>query len=76
MVKCGISRTIAGWLTPMICWPRSVRPNGFSSRTDTTREFFLLVNYTNNELQGINILKLRLPNGLKCCLTFFYCRNG
>ena len=48
-------------------------------RTDTTREFFLkrkLINYTKNELQGINILKLRLPNGLKCCLKFFYCQNG
>ena len=40
----------------------------------TTREYFLkrkLINYTQNELQGINILKLRLPNGLKCCLNFF-----
>ena len=35
-----------------------------------------LINYTKNELQGINILKLRLPSGLKCCLKFFYCRNG
>ena len=34
-----------------------------------------LINYTKNELQGINILKLRLPNGLKCCFKFFYCRN-
>ena len=48
-------------------------------RTDTTREIFFkrkLINYTKNELQGINILKLRLPNGLKCCLKFVYCRNG
>ena len=47
--------------------------------TDTTREKKFkrkLINYTKNELQGINILKLRLPNGLKCCLNFFYCRNG
>ena len=52
---------------------------GKELRTDTTREFFFkrkLINYTKNELQGINILKLRLPNGLKCCLNFFYCRNG
>ena len=35
-----------------------------------------LINYTKNESQDINILKLRLPNGLKCCLNFFYCRNG
>ena len=44
-----------------------------------TREFVFsrkLTNYTKNELQDINILKLRLPNGLKCCLNFFYCRNG
>ena len=43
-----------------------------------TRNYFKrkLINYTKNELQGINILKLRLPNGLKCCLNFFYCRNG
>ena len=36
-------------------------------RTDTTREFFFkrkLINDTKNELQGISILKLRLPNGL------------
>ena len=48
-------------------------------RTDTTREIFVkrkLIDYTTNEFQGINILKLRLPNGLKCCLKFFYCRNG
>ena len=48
-------------------------------RTDTTREFFLkrkLINYTKNELQGINILKLRLPNGLKCCLNFFIVGMG
>ena len=48
-------------------------------RTDTTREILFkrkLINYTKNELQGINILKLRLPNGLKCCLKFCYCRNG
>ena len=48
-------------------------------RTDTTREICFqrkLINYTKNELQGINILKLRLPNDLKCCLKFFYCRNG
>ena len=38
-----------------------------------TREIYFkrkLTNYTKNELQGINILKLRLPNGLKCCLNF------
>ena len=48
-------------------------------RIDTTREICFkrkLINDTKNELQGINILKLRLPNGLKCCLKFFYCRNG
>ena len=35
-------------------------------RSDTTREFFFkrkLINYTKNDLQGINILKLRLPKG-------------
>ena len=48
-------------------------------RTDTTREFFFkrkLINYTKNELQGINILKLRLPNGFKCCLNFFIVGMG
>ena len=48
-------------------------------RTDTTRELFLkrkLINYTKNELQGINILKLRLPNGLKCCFNFFIVGMG
>ena len=54
--------------------------NFFNSlRTDTTREFFFkrkLINYTKNELQGINILKLRLPNGFKCCLNFFIVGMG
>ena len=48
-------------------------------RTDTTREFFFkrkLINYTKNELQGINILKLRLPNGFKGCLNFFIVGMG
>ena len=48
-------------------------------RTDTTREFFFkrkLINYTKNELQSINILKLRLPNGFKCCLNFFIVGMG
>ena len=35
-----------------------------------------LINYTKNELQGINILKLRLPNGFKCCLNFFIVGMG
>ena len=43
-------------------------------RTDTTREFFLkrkLINYTKNELQGINILKLRLPKWFKMLFEIF-----
>ena len=43
-----------------------------------TRNFFYrkLINYTKNELQDINILQLRLPNGLKCCLNFFIVGMG
>ena len=35
-----------------------------------------LINYTKDELQGINILKLRLHNGLKSYLNFFIVRMG
>ena len=35
-----------------------------------------LINYTKNELQGINILKLRLHNGFKCYLNFFIVGMG
>ena len=62
-------------------WQHQRRPLSISYylRTDTTREFFLkrkLINYTKNELQGINILKLRLPNDFKCCLNFFIVGMG
>ena len=67
-------RLIAATLTPLVTTMTSAY-----LRTDTTREFFFkrkLINYTKNELQGINILKLRLPNGLKCCLNFFIVGMG
>ena len=43
-----------------------------------TRIFFerKLINYTKNELQGINILKLRLHNGLKSYFNFFIVGMG
>ena len=31
-----------------------------------------LKNCTKNGLQGINVSKLRLPKGLKCCLKLFF----